>query len=127
MKIKNRDLFNFVNAGIGDKHLPTRLSFVIALNAEEASKKVKICEEERTKIAEKHAKKDENGRPIIEEDRYIFEDLEVWNRDMQELLNTEVDCNMTTVTLDDVAKCDEPEFDNLTVHEMSLIKFMIEN
>lgn len=127
MKIKNRDLFNFVSAGIGSKRLPTRLAFIIALNAEEASKMVKICESERTKLAEKHAKKDENGKPIIEDGQYIFENEEAWNKDIQELFDTEVDCNMSTVSLDDVAKCDESDFDNLTVHEISLIRFMIEN
>ena len=126
MKVKNITLLNFVNSALVMKKLPTKLSFAIAINADEANKKVKLYDEERKKLAEKMAKKDEEGNPVIENDHYIFEDENAWDEVMRELLDTEVEVAMTTVTLDDVAKCDNPEFDTLTIPELSVIKFMIE-
>ena len=126
MKVKNVEIINFANSTLANKKLPTKLSFAIAVNSEEAAKKIKVYDEERKKLAEQMAKKDEEGKPVIEDNYYIFEDPDAWSNTIQELLDTEVEVAMTTVTLDEVAKCDEPEFDALTIPELSVIKFMIE-
>lgn len=127
MKIKNRELINFVNSQLGNKHLPVRVMFAISANAEEADGKLKAYEESRKKLIDKHARKDENGEPVVEGTDYVFNDQDKWTEDIQELLNIEVDVNIITVKLEDIAKCDEAEFDSLTVNEISVIRFMIEN
>ena len=126
MKVKNIELFNFINSELGNKRLPAKLSLAISVNVEEAGKKIEIYEKERIKIAEAHAKKDENGEPVIENSKYVIEDPVAWRKEHQELVNAEVECAMTTVTIDDITKCDEPGFDSLTVNEMTVIRFMIE-
>ena len=126
MKIKNRELLNFANSPLGNKQLPVKLMFAISANAEEATGKIKAYEEARKKLIDKYAKKDENGEPIVEGSNYVFEDHVKWNEAIQELLDAEVEMDVTTVILEDVAKCDEAEFDSLTVNEIGIIKFMIE-
>ena len=126
MKITNRDLLDFNGSALGGKHLPTKLSFAIAVNAEEIEKKIKVYHEERIKLAEQYAEKDPDGNPVIVDDRYVINNQAEWDKAFKELQDTEVEVVITTVTLDDVAKCDDPRFDALTVYEMSLLKFMIE-
>jgi hypothetical protein len=126
MKLTNRKLIDIANVPLGQKYLPTKLSFAIAANVEEASKKIKIYDAERIKLAEKFCKRDENGDPVIEDNKYVFEVVIAWDKAVQELLDTEIEVAMTTVSFDDVARCDEPGFDKLTVSELALIRFMIE-
>ncbi|WP_112181372.1 DUF1617 family protein [Paraliobacillus zengyii] len=50
----------------------------------ERSKKV---EEQRKQIAEEHSKKDDEGKAIINDDRYDIEDQKAFKEDYQELLD----------------------------------------
>lgn len=127
MKIKNRELLNFVNSQLGSKHLPVKLMFAISANAAEVDGKLKAYDESKKKLVDKYVKKDENGEPIIEGNNYIFDDPVKWNEGITELLEMEFEANIVTVKLDDIAKCDEAEFDSLTVNEIGVIRFMIEN
>lgn len=126
MKIKNRELLNFVNSQLGNKRLPVKLMFAITANVEEAEGKIKAYEDSRKKLIDQYAKKDENGEPIVKGNSYVFEDQDKWTEVISDLLEMEVEMNMTVVSLDEVVKCDGAEFDSLTVNELSVIKFMIE-
>lgn len=126
MKIRNQEILNFLSIKFGEKHLPIRVAYAIAVNVEEAAKKIKAYDELRIKLLEKYAEKDEEGKAIIEDDQYKVTDMEKFNEEFTELKETEVDMNVTTVSLDDLAKCDNPEFDSLTVPEISILSFMIE-
>ena len=126
MKLTNRELLNFMNSQLGNKHLPVKVTFAIAANAAEADIKQKAYEESKKKLIEKHAKKDKDGNPVIEDKQYVFKDPVKWEKEIVELFDAEVEMNVTTVKLKDLAKCDEAEFDSLTVNELSAIRFMIE-
>ena len=125
MKIKNRELVSFINSQLGDKHLPVKLMFAISANVEEVDGKIKAYDKAKKELIDKYAKKDENGEPVVEGINYVFEDQDKWINDITELLEMEVDVNIVSVTLEDIAKCDEAEFDSLTVNEISSIRFMI--
>ena len=128
MKITNKEIINFLNTPVIKKRLPIRVAHAIAVNIEEANAKYKVYEANRISMVEKYAEKDENGEPIIENNEYVVSDvnLEKANKEVEELINVEVEMPVTTVTLDDLAKCDGSEFDSLTVAELIRINFMIE-
>ena len=126
MKLTNQEILNFLNYGIVNKKLPVRVGYAVSVNTEEFSSKVKAYEKQREILLEKYAEKDEKGKPAVEGAQYKIKDAENWNKDVKELLETETEVNVTTCTLDDLAKCDSSDFDSLTVLELSVLKFMIE-
>lgn len=125
MKVTNQEILNFAALQLKTKRLPVRVAYAISVNAAEAEAKIKAYDEQRKALLEQHAVKDENGEPVIENGNYKVVDPVDWNVDIQELLDTEAEMNVTTFSLDDLAKCDEPGFDTLSVAEITAMKFMI--
>lgn len=126
MKVTNQEILNFAALQMKTKHLPVRVAYAISVNAVEAEAKIKAYDEQRKALLQQHADKDENGKPIIENGNYKVADPVRWNADIQELLEAEAEMNVTTFPLDDLAKCDGPDFDSLSVAEITAMKFMIE-
>ena len=125
MKLKNKDILNFINADVASKKLPVKLGYALSVNLAAVEPAFKAYNDQRTKLVEECAKKDENGKPLIEDNNYIFEDISKWNESILELLEAEADVNVSTVSLDILEKCDDPAFDKLSVIELASIKFMI--
>ena len=127
MKLKNKTILDFAGLSFGDKHFPVKIAFAIAVNAEAIESALKAYNKQRAELIEKSVRKDENGDFMIREDgSYDIIDIETWNRDIKELLEAEAEVNITTITMDDLKKCDEGEFDSLSVAEVSLMRFMVE-
>lgn len=57
-------------------------------------------EENRVKLAKKHALKDENGQPVIENNKYKFADIESFNAEFKELAETEIEIDFNPVSLE---------------------------
>jgi len=70
-------LFDLSLRGKQSRH---RTKFVKLLND-----RLKEVEEQRIELAKEHAKKDENGEPIIREDRVEIEDKEGFAKELEEL------------------------------------------
>lgn len=126
MKMTNQEIMDFANATFGDKKLPVNIAYAISKNAKTIEAAVKAFGEVRTNILESCAKKDADGKPIIEDNQYIIDDVEKFNADINELLTTETEVDIHKVHIDEFAKLDDPKFDALTVSEMAILKFMIE-
>lgn len=126
MKMTNQEILNFANTALGDKHLPVKIAYAIQKNAEAIKSALKAYDEIRKNTLEECSKKDEKGQPIIENDSYIIGDVEKLNADMNELLNIETEVDIHTVHISEFDKLDDPKFDALTVSEMAILKFMIE-
>lgn len=128
MKIKNQDIINFINtaANIKHKHLPIKVAYAISVNVAEAESKFVAYEEQRKALLEKHVVKDEEGKMIIDNGSYTVADPDAWSSEIKELLDATAKMNVTTFTIEDLAKCDEPDFDSLTVSELAVLNFMIE-
>lgn len=126
MKMTNQEIINFANTMLGSKHLPVKIAFAIHKNARTVEAALKAYDETRKSLIERYAKKDDEGKPIAEDGNYIIENAESFNADITDLLaeKTEVDVHM--VHIDEFAKLDDPKFDALTVSEMSILNFMIE-
>lgn len=125
MKLSNKTMIDFVRVGVAKKKLPVKLAYALAVNITVMDSALKAYDEERIKLVDKFAKKGDNGEPIIENNNYIIEKQDEWNKSITELLEAEADLSVTTISVDDLEKCDSPEFDSLSVEELAAIKFMI--
>lgn len=125
MKLKNKDILNFINTDVASKKLPIKLAYALSVNLATLEPVFKAYNEQRTKLIEECARKDENGNPVIADNNYIFEDIAKWNESILELLEAEADVNISTVPFDILEKCDDPAFDKMSVIELASIKFMI--
>ena len=126
MKMTNQEIINFANTMLGGKHLPVKIAFAIHKNARTIETALKAYDETRKSLIEQYAKKDAEGKPIIEDDKYTIENVAEMEADMADLLAEKVEVEIHKVHFDEFAKLDDSKFDALTVSEMSILDFMIE-
>lgn len=107
--MKNVNLLNFVNniGPLASKKLPIKLSYAINKNYRASVDALKIYEEERLKLIEEY-EGDELNEKIIE------------------LLEVETETPIYKVSLEVIEKVDEANYDRLTLQELDLLEFMIE-
>lgn len=125
MKIKNQDILNFATIKFAEKHLPVKLAFAIAANAEAMNGALKAFETNRIELLKRYSEKDGEGNPVIEDDSYKLADAAEYAKELGELAETEAEITVTTVDAEILEKCDEDGFDKLTVRELTILKFMI--
>ena len=126
MKLTNRQIVNDANllGNLTHKQLPIKVSYAIAKNISKIEKELEIYNKERQKLIDKYCLKDEEGNLIDENNQFKIADgnLEAWNKDMNELLDIEIDINIHKFSKDDLfnSNC------NITPAELMLIDYMIE-
>ena len=126
MKLTNRKIVNDANllGNLTHKQLPIKVSYAIAKNISKIEKELEIYNKERQKLRDKYCLKDEEGNLIDENNQFKIADgnLEAWNKDMNELLDIEIDINIHKFSKDDLfnSNC------NITPAELMLIDYMIE-
>lgn len=125
MKLTNQQILNFVNSGITSKKLPVKLAYGISVNLSSVAPALAAYNKQRDKLIEEYAKKDKDGKPVTEGNMYVFEDEAGWSEAIKELLETEAEVNITKLPEEALEKCDNPEFNSLTISELSAIQFMI--
>jgi hypothetical protein len=124
MKIKTEQIVNFINSGIAfAKKYPTGMAYKLHVNHKACMTIYEVYDGQRKELINKYAKKDANGEPIVENDNYIIENIEAWNKDITELLSEEVEVAISEIPAEMLDKCDEIE--TLSVPEIALIDFMI--
>jgi len=126
MKMTNQEIINFANTTLGGKHLPVKIAYAIHKNARTVEGALKAYDETRKSLIEQYAKKDAEGKPIVEDENYIIENVDDFNADMADLLAEKTEVEIQKVHFDEFAKLDDPKYDALTVSEMSILDFMIE-
>lgn len=125
MKLTNQQILNFVNSAITAKKLPVKLAYGISVNLKSIELALAAYNKQREELVEKYVKKDDDGNPLVKNNYYVFEDKTGWDESIAELLETEAEVSITQVPEKALEKCDNPEFDSLTVPELSAIQFMI--
>ena len=112
---------------IAKKKLPIRVSYIITSNIEKLNKYVESSDKKRAELIRQYGEKDENGELIIGENgevRIINKDA--FTEDLQELLDTDIDLVLDTISLSDLEKCEtEDRYDLLTVEEIRYLQPMI--
>jgi hypothetical protein len=127
MKLKNRDIVNFVNgcAALRAKKLPIKIGYAINRNIIILSEAAEAYNSAREKIIKEYAKKDSEGEPIVRDDRYVFEDEQAFNKDLEELLSIDTEVNLHTISEEDIEKCDDSRYDALTLADLDTLCVMI--
>lgn len=101
---------------------PVKFSFAITKNLKHLEQLNKDFETERNRLLDIYNVKDETGEPAYKTTGKIdiaSEQEENWRKDVQELLNIEVEVTIHTVTLTDL------EGVNITAEDMLACDFMI--
>ena len=127
MKLKNRDIVNFINgcAVLRAKKLPIKIGYTINRNIIILSEAAEAYNSAREKIIKEHVKKDSKGEPIVRDDRYVFEDEKAFNKDLEELLSIDTEVNLHTISEKDIEKCDDSRYDALTLADLDTLCVMI--
>ncbi|MEG2246299.1 MAG: DUF1617 family protein [Peptostreptococcaceae bacterium] len=128
MKLTNRRIVENTSflANLSNTQLPIRVSYAIAKNISKIEKELKIYNSERQKLLDKYCIKDDDGKNKIDEDNQLKiadENLEDWNKEINELLDIEVDIDIHKFNVDDLlnSNC------LLAANELMLIDYMIED
>lgn len=105
MRLSNRKILNDINTlvAISQKQLPIKVSYAIAKNINKLENELKTYNQERQKLIDKYCLKDENGNNVVDEYNNLKiadENIETWNKEMNELLDIEIDIDMHKFNLD---------------------------
>ncbi|WP_300386703.1 hypothetical protein [Clostridium sp.] len=124
MKIKNELLVNSVGvlSKLNNEELSVKVSYKLAKNIKEIDKELKLVDEEKQRLINKYAEKDEEGKNKINENGTVnIVDIENWNKDYKELLEIETDLKIDKISIEDLAKSDF----KITPRELTLIEYLI--
>ena len=124
MKIKLLQLAdsNEVLGQLNNTHgLSAVCAFSISKNIKKIVTELEVYNETRIKILEEKANKDEDGKAIIVDEQYQLtnENLVKANNEIQTLLNSDIDLDLTKISIEDLNNAD------LTPAQLSLIDYMI--
>lgn len=127
MKLTNRKIVNDANflGTLTNKQLPIKVSYAIAKNVSKIEKELEIYNKERQKLVDKYCIKDEKGNNKIDENNQLKiadENLDGWNKSINELLDIEIEIDVHKFSKEDLfnSNCE------MTPSELMLIDYMIE-
>ena len=127
MNLTIRKILNDTNVlvAISQKQLPIKVSYAISKNIKKLEKELKIYNDERQKLIDRYWIKDEEGNNVIDENnqfKIADEHIETWNKEINELMNIEVDIDIHKFNLDSLI-CGNYD---MTPAELMIIDYMIE-
>lgn len=120
----NEELHNVVR-----KRLPFQLAYAISKNVQDISKEADIIGQNRIKLIELYADKDENGNPVIKDGEYHISDENqgIFQQEYTEFLHTETEVfkNIEKVDISEFDKLEDSRYDALSAADMTVLSFMI--
>ncbi len=128
MKLKNRDIVNFINGctALKEKKLPIKIGYAVHRNILSLAEAAEAYNVAREKIIKEHAEKDYKGELIIRDDYYVFKDKQAFNKDLEELLGIDTEVNLHTISEKDIEKYDDSRYDALTLSDIDTLCIMTE-
>lgn len=112
---------------IAAKKLPIKLSYAISKNITILVPEAKIIDDNRIKLAQTYADKNEDGTPMIIDNSYHINDIESFNKELIEYYRTEIDLDICKASISDLDKLDDPKYDALSPSEIMSLQFMLED
>lgn len=94
--------------------LPVKVAYYVSKNVKKVVSEIKDFEENRVKLAQKYAKKDKDGVPLIEDNQFVMEDMQGFNKEFVELANIDVEFDFPALTIE--------QFGNSEVKPSTIIK-----
>ena len=124
IKFTVEEMFRFIGSArnVLDEKLPVKPSYRLSKLVKKIESEMKHYQEERTKLLEKHCKKDEKGKPVIEKDVYQgIEGNELFAKEHTELLSCECELDMMPVSITELGDA------KISPNDMAVMdKFFIE-
>ena len=111
-----------------EKKFPAKVSYAIAKNAELLKKENQDLEQQRVKLCEMYADKDEEGKPMTENGKFVFREGEQqkFQTEYEELLKEEAVLDFRMVDAGELEKCDSNErYDIPTAEDYIAMQFML--
>ena len=123
MKLSNERLMNSVGvlSKLNNSELAVKTSYKLSKNIKTLDKEIVLFNEEKQKLINKYAVKNEKGENKIENGNFEIADRENFNKEYRELLDIEVDVKIEKINIDELAKNDL----TITPGELSLIDYLI--
>lgn len=119
----NEELHNVVR-----KRLPFQLAYAISKNVQDISKEADIIGQNRIKLIELYADKDENGNPVIKDGEYHISDENqgIFQQEYTEFLHTETEVfkNIEKVDITNFDKLEDQRYDALSAADITALSFM---
>lgn len=83
--------------------LSAKISYQIIRIAREVESEYNLFQKSRTELIEKYAKKDENQKPILENDRYqiVPDEQEDFTKEYNEIMDSSIELNVEPLALND--------------------------
>lgn len=121
----------------GNKKFPSKLRYAVAYNMEKLQKESGRIENERKRLCEQFAEKDEKGNPVMvksivngkesQEYKLTEENRRLFEKEYNSLLDSEVDIEIRKVKASVVDECEKSDrYDIPGVRDMTAMIFMIE-
>lgn len=129
MKLKNKDIVNFLNGTheMMNKKLPVKLGYAVNRNIKIMESCAMAYNEEQEKILNTFARRDESGEfAVLEGRRYDIEDIEGYRKALDSLLEIENEINLHAVPYVCVEQCGEGSYDALSPRELGALEVMME-
>lgn len=111
-----------------EKKFPVKVSYTIAKNVELLKKECQDLEQQRVRLCEMYADKDEKGKPIIEDGKFSFQEGEQqkFQMEYEDLLKEEAALDFHMVDAGELEKCDLNErYDVPTAEDYMAMDFML--
>lgn len=111
---------------VKEKKLPVKVAFIISRNMTKMENIVADLEDKKREIIIKYAEKDEDENPIINEEGNVkILDMKKFTEEINDILSVDLSIDFDMINMIDVQKIDLPEFDSLTLDELSALDCMI--
>ena len=114
-------------SSITSKKLPIKLSYAISKNMVVLESEAKVIDDNRIKLAQTYAEKNEDGTPKIIDHSYVISDLESFNKELNEYYKSETDIEVCKIYSNELDKLDDPRYDVLSPSEIMALQFMFED
>ena len=107
LKLSNERIVNTINVlgELSNAKLPVKVAYAITKNINKINSDLKAYNEEKAKLIDKYAEKDEEGKLKADEYGNVTlkeEYIQDWNRDIAELLSIENEIDIHMINLDDL-------------------------
>lgn len=131
MKIKNRQVIEFINNvsanKLASKRLPVKVAYAISRNLDKMNNIITSYETARKTLLDQYAEKDEEGKAKVKDGNYVIQEdqKQAFSDEMKELLEVENEIDLHTINMDEVEKCDTDKYDSLTTADLMTLDIMI--
>lgn len=114
-------------SSITSKKLPIKLSYAISKNMVVLESEAKVIDDNRIKLAQTYAEKNEDGSPKVINNSYVIDDIESFNKELSEYYKSETNIEVCKIDSNELDKLDDPRYDVLSPSEIMALQFMLED